>query len=113
MVWGGKGFVCLYDLLTRGNQISVLRSGYSLLVVCSFRQLVVRIRCLILEGTGIKFGNASVLVTCSGLFPVQLVLMPFVTNINLIFMDPCIAVRLSRNTNKMQLCNRIYYSKVY
>ena len=31
----------------------------------------------------------------------------------LIFMDPCIVVRLSRNTNKMQLCNRIYYSKVY
>ena len=34
-------------------------------------------------------------------------------SINLIFMDPCIVVWLSRNTNKMQLCNRIYYSKVY
>jgi len=33
--------------------------------------------------------------------------------IHLIFMDPCIIVWLSRNTNKMQLCNRIYYSKVY
>ena len=31
----------------------------------------------------------------------------------LIFMDLCIVVWLSRNTNKMQLCNRIYYSKVY
>jgi hypothetical protein len=31
----------------------------------------------------------------------------------LTFMDPCIVVWLSRNTNKMQLCNRIYYSKVY
>jgi len=28
-------------------------------------------------------------------------------------MDPCIVVWLSRNTNKMQLCIRIYYSKVY
>jgi len=28
-------------------------------------------------------------------------------------MDPCIVVWLSRNTNKMQLCNRIYYFKVY
>jgi hypothetical protein len=28
-------------------------------------------------------------------------------------MDPCIAVWLNRNTNKMLLCNRIYYSKVY
>jgi len=32
---------------------------------------------------------------------------------NLIFMEPCIVVWFSRNTNKMQLCNRIYYSKVY
>jgi hypothetical protein len=35
------------------------------------------------------------------------------TCINLIFMVPCIAVWLSKNTNKMQLCNIIYYSKVY
>ena len=28
-------------------------------------------------------------------------------------MDPCIVVWLSRNTNKMQLCYRIYYSKVF
>ena len=28
-------------------------------------------------------------------------------------MDPCIVVRLSKNTNKMQLCNRIYYYKIY
>jgi hypothetical protein len=31
----------------------------------------------------------------------------------LIFMGPYIVVGLSRNTNKMQLCNIIYYSKVY
>ena len=31
----------------------------------------------------------------------------------LIFMDPCIVVWLSRNTSKIQLCNRMYYSKVY
>jgi hypothetical protein len=35
-----------------------------------------------------------------------------VVSSTLIFMDPCIAVWLSRNTNKMHLCNRIYYSKV-
>ena len=34
-------------------------------------------------------------------------------NFRLILMDPCIAVWLSRNTNKMQLCNIIYCSKVY
>jgi hypothetical protein len=34
-------------------------------------------------------------------------------NTNLIFMDPCIVVWLRKNTNKMQPCNRIYYSKVY
>jgi len=28
-------------------------------------------------------------------------------------MDPCIVVWVSRNTNKMQLCNRIYYFQVY
>jgi len=33
--------------------------------------------------------------------------------LNLIFMDPCIVVWLNRNTNKLQLCNRIYYFKVY
>ena len=32
--------------------------------------------------------------------------------INLIFMDPCIVYN-SRNTKKMQLFNRLYYSKVY
>jgi len=32
---------------------------------------------------------------------------------HLIFMNPCIVVWLRRNTNKMQLCNRIYYSKIY
>jgi hypothetical protein len=34
-------------------------------------------------------------------------------NLILIFMDPCIVVWLSRNTNKMQPCNRIYYSTVH
>jgi hypothetical protein len=28
-------------------------------------------------------------------------------------MDPCIVVWLSRNTNKMQPCNRIHYSTVH
>jgi len=31
----------------------------------------------------------------------------------LIFLDPCVAVWISRNTNKMRPCNRIYYYKVY
>jgi len=34
-------------------------------------------------------------------------------NLNLIFMDPCIVVWLSRITNKMQPCIRIYYSTVH
>jgi len=31
----------------------------------------------------------------------------------LIFIDPCIVVLIVEITNKMQLCNRIYYSNVY
>ena len=43
-------------------------------------------------------------------FRVRTLLVQF---LNLIFMDPCIVVWISRNTNKMQLCNRIHFSKVY
>ena len=41
------------------------------------------------------------------------IILSSVLRLDLIFMDPCIVVWLSRNSNKMQLCNRIYYSKVY
>jgi hypothetical protein len=33
--------------------------------------------------------------------------------LSLIIMDPCIVDDSVKNANKMQLCNRIYYSKVY
>jgi hypothetical protein len=34
-------------------------------------------------------------------------MMGMQTNAMFIFMDPCIVVWLRRNTNKIQLCNRI------
>jgi hypothetical protein len=42
-------------------------------------------------------------------FPAKMI----IENFYLISMDSCIVVWLSRNTNKMKLCNWIYYSKIY